>query len=262
MSANYRVYIDEAGDDGFSFKPDGRGSSRWLVLSAVVVRAKRDHDLIRNIAETRTLLGKPTNHPLHFRKLDHAPCKAWAAKLATAPVRTMSVVANKEHPSTSAKFSGNKDLFYRYLIRLLLERVSWFCRDNEEPAAPGCLTDITFSNRGSMSYQEVRNYLDLLKANPAHQCKIHWPAIDPQQVKAIPHTKIAGLQAADAVASAIYSAVQPNRFGQVEPSYVKELKPILYRHNGILWSYGLKWWPFDFDQMKAANPFLVELAAL
>ena len=35
MSATFVVYIDESGDEGFSF---GKGSSEWFVLSAVVTK--------------------------------------------------------------------------------------------------------------------------------------------------------------------------------------------------------------------------------
>jgi hypothetical protein len=36
MAASFVVYIDESGDEGFVFKPDGSGSSRWFVLGAAV----------------------------------------------------------------------------------------------------------------------------------------------------------------------------------------------------------------------------------
>ena len=36
MSASFVVYVDESGDEGFSF---GQGSSDWFVLSAVITRA-------------------------------------------------------------------------------------------------------------------------------------------------------------------------------------------------------------------------------
>jgi len=38
MTSSFRVYIDESGDEGFTFLPDEQGSSRWLVLSALVFR--------------------------------------------------------------------------------------------------------------------------------------------------------------------------------------------------------------------------------
>ncbi len=38
MHSSFIAYIDESGDEGFHFKDDGRGSSRWFVLSAVVFR--------------------------------------------------------------------------------------------------------------------------------------------------------------------------------------------------------------------------------
>jgi len=42
MSASFVVYVDESGDDGFSF---GQGSPELFVLSAVVTRKTKDLDL-------------------------------------------------------------------------------------------------------------------------------------------------------------------------------------------------------------------------
>ncbi|WP_207787910.1 DUF3800 domain-containing protein [Candidatus Thiosymbion oneisti] len=42
MSSSFVVYLDESGDEGFVFSDDGSGSSRWLVLSAAVIRKAND----------------------------------------------------------------------------------------------------------------------------------------------------------------------------------------------------------------------------
>ena len=34
MKSSFIAYVDESGDEGFVFNPDGSGSSRWFVLSA------------------------------------------------------------------------------------------------------------------------------------------------------------------------------------------------------------------------------------
>ena len=64
-----------------------------------------------------------------------------------------------------------------------------------------------------------------------------------------------GLQLADAVAGAIFNALERDRFGNIESRYLKVLSPILYRYNGMHLGYGLKIvpkeaigkWPPDED---------------
>src|SRR5688572_1972875 len=95
MAAGFAVYIDESGDEGFQFHSDGSGSSRWFVLSAVVTRKSRDHDLIDCLAGVRALLGRPPLFPLHFRELKHEQRVAYVAKLAELRLRTVNVAIHK-----------------------------------------------------------------------------------------------------------------------------------------------------------------------
>jgi len=67
MTASFTVYIDESGDEGFVFLPNEQGSSRWLVLSAVVFRKENDLDAVRLLRQVRELLGKQNRQALHFR---------------------------------------------------------------------------------------------------------------------------------------------------------------------------------------------------
>lgn len=51
----YVAYIDESGDDGLKkVRPlDPDGASEWFVLSAVVVRARREQDVLAWVKEIR-----------------------------------------------------------------------------------------------------------------------------------------------------------------------------------------------------------------
>jgi hypothetical protein len=37
MTTSFVAYIDESGDEGFKFLPNEQGSSRWFVLSALLL---------------------------------------------------------------------------------------------------------------------------------------------------------------------------------------------------------------------------------
>lgn len=64
MTHSFVAYIDESGDEGFTFLEDGSGSSRWLVLSALVMRKENDHLVVDTARKARELLRKPPKHPI------------------------------------------------------------------------------------------------------------------------------------------------------------------------------------------------------
>lgn len=61
---NYNVYIDEAGDEGFKFKCDcGRGSSKFFVLSTIIVKQELDQGLASLVNELKQILKyQPKRH--------------------------------------------------------------------------------------------------------------------------------------------------------------------------------------------------------
>jgi hypothetical protein len=262
MPCSFNVYIDEAGDEGFVFRQDGTGSSAWFILSAVVIRCINDHHLDKCLLSAKTAFKKVPNKPLHFIKLSHGHRKAISAMIAPLPCKLISVNAYKKYNVGRNPFDGDPHLFYRYLTRILLERVSWLCRDHRQATDGGdgsC--KLIFSNRSCMSYDKICEYLALLRAQ-GDETKIDWTVIDPTRVTALPHDQKAGLQVADVVASGMYHAVTADQFNLSDPEYTELLLPAFYRHNNtLLWSYGVKWWPKDLDQLKAANPHLEKLAA-
>jgi hypothetical protein len=258
---SFRIYIDESGDEGFMFNSDGSGSSRWLVLSAIVVRKKNDLSLIRTLESIRALLEKPPKKELHFRDLKHEQRVPYVKQIATAPIKAVSVLVHKPSIRDPEKFQSEKFLLYRYASRLLLERVSWLCRDKYNPDEGSGKADVVFSNRSIMSYEDLTGYLQTLrtKSDPL-DVRIDWNVIDPESVSAVDHSKRAGLQIADAVASSFFYAVNVNRYGEIEDKYSRLLLPACYRHKGSVLGYGLKFWPEDFQKLKTANPHIAMFA--
>jgi len=258
---SFRVYVDESGDEGFVFKPNGAGSSRWLVLSAVITRREQDQLVVPLMDEVRAMLGRQPRQQLHFVKLSHAQRIPYARAIGKARVRAVSVLIHKPSIQEPETFQAQKHQLYRYACRLLLERVSWLCRDHRIKDRGDGTAEIIFSNRGQMSYDDLRNYLCKLRDKPAGGgVNIEWSVVDPARVSAIQHSQMAGLQVADAVASSAYAALNPNQFGDTEPRYLFELLPVCYRHEGKLLGYGLKFWPGDLASLQTENPQLAVLA--
>lgn len=243
MTTDFVVYIDESGDEGFKFLENERGSSRWFVLSAIVVRKTNDLKMVEVAKAARRLLNKPDKHVLHFRELKHEQRVPLVKLIGQAPLRTVSILVHKPSIANPEIYQQDGHMLYRYCTRLLLERVSWLCRDNATTGG-GCAADLVFSNRSAMSYDELRDYLRRLKkqSETSPEIQVHWASVDPDNVRAVNHDKLAGLQIADAVASSIYFAANKTQYGEVEERYMKLLNRTVYRHKGRVEGYGLKLW--------------------
>lgn len=261
MTASFTAYIDESGDEGFVFLPGEKGSSRWLVLSAVVFRKSKDLEAVRVMREVRTLLGKDAKKALHFREMKHEHRVPYVRALATAPMRTVSVLIHKPSITEPEKFQNEAFRLYRYATRLLVERVSWLCRDARKDNEGDGSCELIFSNRSAMSYEDLRNYLLHLKDKPSTDTRIDWNAIRPQQVRAVNHDQLAGLQMADAVASSLFFAVNLTQYSEVEDRYFRMLRPTVYRHSktGEI-GYGLKFWPGSLEALTENMEHLVSFA--
>lgn len=239
------VYIDEAGDEGFKFRPGELGSSRWFILSAMVVRKSNDLKIVSAMRDARALLGKPDKYVLHFRNIKHEQRIPLVRLISATPVKTVSILVHKPSIRNPETFQQEAHKLYRYCTRLLLERVSWLCRDHANGG--GCAADLVFSNRSAMSYDDLREYLDVLlqQSVMSTNINIHWPAINSANVRAVNHDKLAGLQAVDAVASSIFFAVNKSQYGEVEERYFRLLRSTVYRNKGRADGYGMKLWCDD-----------------
>jgi len=255
MSSGLVAFVDESGDEGFVFRPDGSGSSRWFVISAVVMRKSDGQQLVACLKTVRSILRKEPQTPLHFVKLSHEQRIPYVKHIGNLPIQIISVIVHKPSLSNPGYFRAEKDSLYRYLTRFLIERISWICRDaykpNDDPA------EIIFSDRACMSYDKIRSYLDLLleKAGKAGENVNIWTdAIDTKNIKAIEHSQMAGLQIADAVASSTYYAINRNLYGETESGYLAHLASKLYRFNGKSMSYGIKLLPASIEDIKIKAP--------
>lgn len=242
MTHSFLAYIDESGDDGLNKfrEPGGRGgASSWLVISAVVFHAAHSLDAVSWRNEISTRMPDRKAKTLHFADLNHSQRLISAQVIGSKPLRTVSILAAKR-PIPAGIYTKKNQLYF-YMTRYLIERLSWLCRDMRPKVPEGdgrCA--ITFSRRGGMSYDDFRVYLQGLKAATDKDIRIHWPVIDVEAVKAVDHSHSASLQLADVVASSIATAVEPDRYGNVEPRYAQTLLPVTYKHRGSIISYGMK----------------------
>lgn len=69
---SFHAFIDESGDEGFTFKefPE-RASSEWFVISAVILRASQEAFAARQFSEILAPLEAKRKAIIHFRTLPH-----------------------------------------------------------------------------------------------------------------------------------------------------------------------------------------------
>jgi hypothetical protein len=251
MNSSFKVYVDEAGDEGFQFLPNERGSSRWFVLSATVFRKSKDLFAVQTLKNARELLGKDPKKPLHFRHLKHEQRIPYIRLIGNSPVRTVSILIHKPSIKEPEKFQSEAYRLYRYATRLLLERTSWLCRDAHIEGEGDGTAEIIFSNRSAMSYENLKDYLLLLRQQAeASDVRIDWNVINPLTVRAVNHDQMAGLQIADAVASSVFYAAHLSQYRENEPRYLELLNRTFYRHKQTAIGYGLKFWPTEISALK------------
>ncbi|MBM2575259.1 DUF3800 domain-containing protein [Jannaschia sp. Os4] len=237
---SYVAYIDEAGDDGLRrVRPiDSHGSSEWLVVSAVVVRASRENEVKDWVSDIRDGLWRYNRATLHFKDLNENKRLFVCDQLAGLNARYFVVCSNKKnmrgYQNPLAEQVPSQCWFYNWMTRLLLERVTDFVAwrsevDFGEPQK----VKIEFSNRGGLSYSQMKAYWRWISYQGENTFlrfgRINWDAIDYELAKVYPHYDRAGLQLADVVASAFFKAVDKYNTGSCDPRFAAKLQPRMAR---------------------------------
>jgi len=264
----YFVYIDEAGDEGFGKlrHADSGGQSKWLLLGAIVVSKENDKLLPRWRDQIMEKFPKKTKRDLHFQKLKHEQRVAACKFLSDKPFGACVICSDKQtlmnlDAQTFAKFKSKGHL-YNYLVRFLLERVSQACIEKSERNGQGCKVHVTFSKRGGTDYSVMRDYLFLMRdgrevMRPVRS--IRWDALNPEDVHVEDHANRAGLQIADVVTSATYSALEENIYGDTEPRYSNYLVKRFLRSNSQIAGCGITIVPLSSQRKLQVASFLDNL---
>ena len=225
--------MDEAGDEGFTWRPDGSGASPWLVMTAVIVDAADDLAVSHAVDRIKARLNFPdARKPLHWvERRRHIQRKVIIQEVAGEPITVVVIGINKK--AVTVSFLKRSPALYLYATRLLLERVSWFVGD------AGARVDCVFENKTALSYDALRAYVTSLMAT-AKLSQMR-SVIDGIRPTTKGQSKM--LQIADVCAGAAYAALAEDEYGNHEPSYLTALSPRLYRRGGNVFSYGLKLFP-------------------
>lgn len=256
------MYIDEAGDEGFKISPTfvgQQGSSRWFVVTAVVVPAQSDRQTAAAVNRIKTKLWPnliPHKKVLHWRDLKHSQKRVALGELKSEQFRWLSVAMEKDQLKRD-RFDSRivrkdkpwiKAPLYNYATRLLFERLGKIAQSENQ------VLDVVFENRASLSIPDVTGYLNLLVTLPGPYGA---PTIPPGRIGSVT-AQAKGtskmLQIADVCAGALNNALEPNMYGQIEESYLLTLATKIHRPQGHLWGYGLKLFPKEAPDCMARWP--------
>lgn len=236
MDTNCTLYIDEAGDLGV-----GRGTE-WFVLAGVIVN-KSDEKQIREVI--RNIRQRLNVNEIHFRKMMSFDKKAYAvSELSKCPFEYITVIANTSMIKLSLKDAAAPSLLsYNHICRYLLERASWLLRDTKRKA------DIVLSSRGTSRDNDLIEYINKLILYGMNK-------VSPQfgKIRAETAAKWDMLQLADVCATSMFNMHERNGLNFITPCYAYRLNPHLYRHNGHLEKYGVKY--YDDKMMPKRNYFI------
>ncbi len=236
----YIAYVDEAGDDGLKkVRPhDANGSSEWLIVSGVVVKATREDEVKAWVDGIRDGLWRHKATDLHFRKLNDNKKLFVCEKLSELNARYFVICSNKKnmkgYTNPLASKIPSQNWFYCWMTRLLLERITDFVQWHSMKEYKEIRKiKIEYSNRGGLSYSQMSAYYRWISYQGDNTFlrfgKIFWETISPDLLKVYPHYERSGLQLADVVASAFFKACDQFNTGSCDPRFAKALRPRMAR---------------------------------
>ncbi len=242
---SFIAYIDESGDIGIN--PEKGGSSQWFGIAAFVVRASNDINLVRHKKNILETCGCQTNF-IHMKEITNEDKRRYIAQeVAKFESKCIVVLSNKISLYNKGVFL-DKDSYYQYMCRYLLERITSCCTKwHKEINEGNGKVKIIFATRGGMNYDALKSYLCTLRDSPAvnekiekqNLPKINWDIIDIDEVQNIPSDKRVGLQFADVLSYSFFKAVNKNNYGMVNVGYCKLFEKRMYASNGRIWHHGL-----------------------
>lgn len=251
LSYEYILYIDEAGDDGTKkvLPVDTNGASEWLCISGLLLRRRYERDVVNWVRNIRADIDALQGPALHFRNLSPSKKLRTCNIVAGLPVRAFVLCSNKKnmrgHNNERAAKRGGKQWFYNFCVRILMERVTDLCwRNSMKHSQKAEFIRVIFSKRGGHSYGQTKAYWEILKAQAAGQStylqkrEIRHETLAFPLVDYVPHYQNAGLQLADVIASAFYTAVD-TRLPAWSVDYAKRFDPIMARENGVIADFGV-----------------------
>lgn len=242
---SFIAYIDESGDIGIN--PDKSGSSQWFGLAAFVIPVSKDLELVQH--KKRILEKCPMQtKEIHMKEIKNEDKRRFVAQeIGSLPYSRCIVVLSNKSSLYKKDIFKDKDSYYQYMSRYLLERITCCCSQWQSEIHEGNgMVKIIFASRRGMNYDNLKKYLYTLRDSPFVDAKIqkqklpkiNWDLIDIDQVQDIPAEKRVGLQFADVLSYSFFKAVNKNEYSMVNPGYCLFFRQNMYSCDCRVWHNG------------------------
>lgn len=220
-SEHLLAFVDETGDRGYSKK-----SSEYFAMAAVIFPASVQQKVKDCIAEIKTKFGVPLNVPLHWRKhcQSHEFKKFVVSKVSQLEgVSVIYVISDKKTvPIDHTKF-------YNLVAASTLERILKHAGDLNTKVCVRFGDIKGFNHTVTLDYFQKRTW---------RLGDYNFLVDQPKWIFAVNNS---GIQLADQYAGILSSAMNADRFGAYEPSYLESIKhQIRTSNNGMICGYGIK----------------------
>lgn len=279
MQYGFTLYIDEAGDEGLDEIRvlDGAGASEYFVLVGVLIQTRRQAELADFVRQLKGKIKLEDQDTIHFRDLDAAQQRNAISEIGSFKSGLICVASNKRNMrrhrnprierkhfevSNSGRVRPQRyNYFYNHLFRYLLETASADCAV-WSPRLYGANLPIrvVFSHRRNFSYSQTKAYLHKLRTEKHdrgyfnNKRQINWSVVDPSSIESARARAFPGLQVADCVASAVFSALDEDWFGGCTPEFLEALAPRFLRSGGTPVRHGFILLPVrDFTAPLSAD---------
>lgn len=251
MTYGFLAFVDESGSEG------PIDQFEFIVVSAVVLRRENYQCLSEIYDKARRLARKSAcwQFPKFIKHTSDSQKFLISQLIGQAPLRICTIIAHK--PSITSKgMTGSHGDLYFFLSQLLVERISWACRDAYavHPSGDGT-AKILFSERQSLSYSQFQYYVRYLRAGQGtHRSYAAWRHINPDQIEARDPAASDGLRVADFCASAFARAIEHKEFGICDDRFIRPWGEAVYRYNGKTLRNGIKIFPAEAEAGLLAEP--------
>lgn len=246
------AFVDEAGSEG---DPDKQGGFEFITLTAAVFRTQNIQFASEVwLTAARTLSKLPGHFMRDFKEINSDRDKYLIASLLSRiPMQFAAIVAHK--PSIRQLGAKYGDI-YHYISHLLLERISWICRDAHNTYAernPRC--KIIFSERKALRADKFIEYAKpIIIGGHKKPSNVDCSFVDMEAIFDRPHRHCEGLRVADFIAGSFGSAIEMNKkLGLTDDRFLVTLLPRAYRPrigSKISWNNGIKLFPAEAETQE------------
>jgi len=249
----WHAYVDESGDRGWKRRsadtaPGKRtGSSEHFCITAVLVPDGAQPSILDGWARVATEIGRAPTDTVHWTSVRSHSQRLHLCKSVRAmeDLRIISVVFSKWDVENTRAIR-EPDYLYHWLLRLLVERLSWFGKRHDAQ------TVMHFAQVKGLPPRLIAAYLGGLQQRAT---SIEWDHLHMPARINTPHNQRM-LQVADTASGAVYAAFEWDGYGNTEGRYLDTLHPRLWRPaGGALQTYGLKICPWPHPRHSWLQAF-------